>query len=231
VTEILQFLDQNSGALTVIFTAVVTISTVIYALLTGILVLETRRLRQVQTEPRIQITVDGFDFTVNIVRLSISNIGQGPARNLRFSTSVISGGESAEKLLAEFTSSNFFRTGLRYFGPAQHIYSGYTQVNVDYEGKSNSILSFKVSYENLNGQKYEEELLVDMAELKGRYQLGTPNLYSIAKSLEKIQKDVHHFSTGFKRLKVDAYDSADREEEEREREEWRKESMKEVQES
>lgn len=208
--QFLESLNHYSGALTVIFTAVVTISTVIYAALTGKLVKETRIMREVQTEPKIHITVDDFDFAIHFVRLNIKNIGLGPAEDLKFEPSIISGGESATNLLKEFTESNFFNTGLRYFGPGQNIYSMYTQTTQDYEGKSASVLSFKLSYKSAIGKKYNEEIIIDMSEIKGRYRLGKPNLRSVADSLEKIQKDVGHLTSGFKHLKTDVFTSEDR---------------------
>lgn len=210
MTEILVFLKQNSEALTVIFTGVVTLSTVVYAILTGILVSETRKMREVQTEPKIHITIDSFDFAIHIIRLNIQNIGLGPASDLKFEPSVLSGGESAEKLLNEFTESNFFKTGLRHFGPGQNIYSAYSQTTKDFEGKSSSTLSFKVSYKSATGKKYTDEIILDMSELKGRYQLGKPNLYAIAKSIEKMQKDFGDIVSGFKHINADIYSSEDR---------------------
>ncbi|PSJ23043.1 hypothetical protein CVH10_03905 [Halomonas sp. ND22Bw] len=218
--EIFESLKQHSDALTVIFTAVVTLSTVVYAILTGILVSETRKMREVQTEPKIHITLESFDFAIHIIRLNIQNIGFGPASNLTFQPSVIAGGESAEKLLTEFTESNFFKTGLRHFGPGQNVYSTYTQTTQDFEGKSASVLSFKVEYKSATGKKYSDEIIIDMSEIKGRYQLGKPNLYAIANSLEKLQKDVSHIVSGFKRVKADVYSSDDRKEEREERERW-----------
>ena len=58
MNEILVFLNENAGALTVIFAAVVTLSTVSYAILTSVLVSETRNMREVQTEHTIQITIE-----------------------------------------------------------------------------------------------------------------------------------------------------------------------------
>jgi hypothetical protein len=51
--------------------------------------------------------------------------------------------------------------------------------------------------------------------------MGKPHLYVIAQHLEKIQKDFHHLSTGFKRIKTDVYSSEDREQERKEWEEHR----------
>lgn len=224
--EVLESLKQHSDALTVIFTAVVTLSTVVYAILTGILVSETRKMREVQTEPKIHITLESFDFAIHIIRLNIQNIGLGPARNLTFQPSVITGGESAEKLLTEFTESNLFKTGLRHFGPGQSVYSTYTDTTQDFEGKLASILSFKIEYKSVTGKQYSDEIIIDISEIKGRYQLGEPNLYAIANSLAKLQKDVGHIVSGFKRVKADVYSSDDRKEEREKRDRWYEEQRK-----
>ncbi|MFA0607507.1 hypothetical protein, partial [Vibrio amylolyticus] len=208
--EIINYPNKNAGALTVIFTGIVTLSTVVYAVLTGKLVSETRMMREVQTEPKLQITLESFDFAMHITRLKIQNIGLGPSKNLKFTCSVISGGDSGQRLLEDFTKTNFFKTGLRYFGPTQVLHSYYSDTTEDFEGKISSILSFKLSYESSTGKTYEDEFLIDMSELKSDYRLGKPNFYSMAQSLEKIQKDFHHISTGFKKIKVDSFTSEDR---------------------
>ena len=223
--EFLAKLSTHSDVLTLIFTAVVTLSTAVYAVLTGILVSETRKMREVQTEPKFHITVDSYDFAIHIMRLNFQNIGMGVAKNLKIYPSIVSGGESADLLLSDFTKSNFFKTGLRHFGPNQIIYSTYTDTSKDYEGKSLSILSFKLEYESISGKKYFEEIVIDMSEIKGRYQLGKPNLYAIAKSVENIQKDFGHVVSGFKKMNINVYTSEDRRKEEEEREEWYKEQI------
>ncbi len=216
----LDFLKIYSDALTILFTAVVTLSTTIYAWLTYILVTETRKMREAQTEPKIQITIDSFDFAIHIIRLNIQNIGMGPAYKLKFKSSIISGNDAAENLLNELTKSNFFKTGLRYLGPTKNLYSSYSQTTQDFEGKSASILSFKIDYESSTGKKYSDDIIIDMSEIKGRYQLGKPSLYSIAKSLEKIQTGLNSFLTGSKRIKTDIYLHADREKEKEELNKW-----------
>jgi len=215
--NLIQFLNQNSGALTVVFTAVVTISTVVYAVLTAVLVSETKKMREVQTEPRIEITLRPLESAINIIRLHIKNIGLGPAENLKFSPSVISGGEDAQKLLAEFTETNFFKTGLKYFGPGQETFSHYTQMTQNHEQKIQSVLLFEMQYKSATGKKYREKSVIDMSESKGSYQLGKPNLYAISQSLEKIQKDIGNIVSGFKRIKADTYTHEDREREYQER--------------
>lgn len=215
--EILDFLNKNSGALTVLFTAVVTISTVIYSVLTGKLVSETKRMREVQTEPKIEVTIKSFDFAVHIVRLHVRNIGLGPAINVRFNPKVLAGGPAAQQLLDEFTQSNFFKIGLNYFSPGQERFSHYTQMTQGHDGKIESVLAIDISYESTTGVKYREQAMIDMSELKGGYQLGTPNLYSIAKSLEKIQIDIAHITSGYKKINAQIYTAEDRQNEQEER--------------
>lgn len=225
--ELLEFLNKNSGALTVLFTAVVTVATAVYAALTWVLVKETRMMREVQTEPKLQITVSSLDFAIHIVRLHVRNVGLGPALNVAFKPKVLAGGQSAEKLLAEFTDVNFFSVGLKYFGPGQERVSAYTQLTEDHDGKMASVLAIDVTYSSATGKSYSDSLVVDMSELKGGYQLGKPHAYAIAQSLEKIQKDIHHLTTGFHRIKANIYTSEDRAEESVEaqarREQWQRE--------
>ena len=227
MTELLKFLNENSGALTVLFTAVVTIATAVYAALTWILVNETRMMREVQTEPKLQVTVSSFDFAVHIVRLHIRNVGLGPALNVTFKPKALVGGQSAEKLLAELTDVNFFNVGLKHFGSGQERVSAYTQLTEDHDGKMASVLAIDVTYSSATGKSYSDSLVVDMSELKGSYQLGKPNLYAIAKSLEKMQEDIHHITTGFHRIKANIYTSEDRAEESAEilarQKQWQKE--------
>ncbi|WP_420227326.1 hypothetical protein [Pigmentiphaga litoralis] len=228
MTELLDFLNKNSGALTVIFTAVVTVATAVYAALTWVLVKETRMMREVQTEPKLQVTVSSFDFAINIVRLYVRNVGLGPALNVTFKPKVLAGGQSAEKLLAEFTNVNFFTVGLKHFGPAQERVSAYTQLTEDHDGKMASVLAIDVTYSSATGKRYWDSLVVDMSELKGGYQLGKPHAYAIAQSLEKLQKDIHHLTTGFHRIKANIYTSADREEERAEAQNRREQYQREL---
>ena len=216
LAEAIDFLNSNSGALTVLFTAVVAISTVAYAILTWSLVSETKRMREVQTEPKIEITLKPLDFAINIVRLHVRNIGLGPARNVKFTSSVASGGEGAENLVKEFNKANFLKAGLKYFGPGHEFDSGYTQITKDFEAKIASVITYDIEYESVTGKRYSDQITIDVAELKGMNQLGTPNLYAIAQSIKEIQKEFSHVVSGFKKIHADVYTAEDRNREEAE---------------
>lgn len=215
------FLNQNAGALTVIFTVVVALSTVVYAILTGILVSETRRMRQAQTEPRIEVTVRCRDEWISLVNIYVRNIGLGPAYDISFSLSAEGGGDGAQILIEDFTKAQFLKTGLKYLGPGQELKSDLSQMTERFEDKIQSVLVANVVYRGALGKRYEEQFRLDFSEFKGRSQLGKPHLYAIAQSLEKIQHGIGQLATGSKRLKTDVYDREDREKEKKEWEEHR----------
>ena len=226
MSEVIDFLNKNSGALNVIFTGVVTIATAVYAVLTWKLVAETRLMREVQTEPRLSVTLRSIDEAIHIARLHFQNIGQGPAFNVKFSPRVESGNELSASLLEEFTKPNYFQTGLSYFGPGHERLSMYTQLNQNHDAKLSTVLAFDVTYESVTGKKYKDTLIVDMSEHKGTHQLGKPHLYAIALSLEKLQKDVDRLVSGNKRVQADVFSEEDRTREQKEREEWLEEQRK-----
>lgn len=199
MNNLLDYLNNNSGAITVVFTAVVALSTVVYAWLTSVLVKETIKIREVQTEPLIEIAIEPLEEAINIIRIRIKNIGLGPARNLSFKSNVIKDSEGAQKLLSEFTDVNFFKTGLTYLGPNQKVYSKPNQITKDFEQKIKSIFQFDIGYESITGKHYNKTAIIDLSEMKGMSQLGTPNLYSIANSLEKIQRNIDHITNSFKK--------------------------------
>lgn len=203
-------LDAFQDILLAIFSGAVAISTVVYAILTWKLVSETRKVREVQSEPKLLVTLESTDFAINIVRLCIKNIGLGPAKNIHFRPKVTSGDSAAENLLKEFTKPNFFRLGINHLGPGQSVYSGFSSMLENHDQKISSQFLFRVKYDGPIRKNYSEEFAVDMSELSGTSRLGEPYLNSITKSLEKIETQVRHIATGFNRIKVDVYSSEDR---------------------
>lgn len=220
-TEIISFLNTNSGGLSVLFSGIVMIATIVYAVLTASLVKETRHMRELQTEPKIEVIASPREEFVNIITLRIKNIGLGSAYNITFELSGESNSEGEAKLINDFSKSQFLTKGLKYLGPQQELQSGFTQMTEDCEAKINSRLIIKVSYENSTGKSYKQNITIYFEEFRGYGTLGKPHLYSMAQSLEKIENNINHIITGFKKLKVDTYSEEDRLNQKRENEESR----------
>jgi len=219
MNAILEFLNQNSGALMVVFTLFVAASTVVYAILTWRLVAETRSLRKAQTEPRIEVALRQREEFLGLAHIVVRNIGLGPAYDIRFSQRVISGGVSAEHLLAELTQSNFLRAGLNYLGPGEHMTSSLTELLKDFEGKMNSILEFSVNYRSASAKPYSHFFSIDVGQFRGVSQFQAPHLHKIAERVESIKNDVHNIANGSARVQVDIHTAQDRAQERKQQEE------------
>ncbi len=213
----LGWLQQNQAIANVVFSGVVALSTIVYALLTWRLVAETRRMRSAQTDPRVVTFVEPREEFFNFGHLYVRNIGLGPAFKVKFKLTARTDGPGAQFLIADFTKSRFLETGVAYLGPGQQLESHYTAFHENHEEKLGAIIEVGLEYQNAAGQRFQETSLIDMSEFRGRGRLGTPSAYSMAQSLEKIEKHLSSLATGFLRLRVDTYDTEDRA---REREDW-----------
>lgn len=226
--DILAFLDSHAGALSAVFSAVVMAATVVYAILTAALVRETRRMREVQTEPRIEVIAAPREEFVNIITLVVRNIGAGPAYDIRFDLRGETSSSGEKKLIEDFSNSHFLVQGLKYLGPGQELRSSYTQMNKDFDEKIGARLLINIRYKSALGKPHEETIYIDFGEFKGHGRVGKPHLYAIATSLEKIEREFNWLVTGFKRLRVDVFSEAERAQERKEMEEFEEEARQEL---
>ncbi|MCD6214741.1 MAG: hypothetical protein J7J46_07180 [Candidatus Desulfofervidus sp.] len=205
---LVEFLNENSGAFAVIFSAVVAIATVVYAILTWRLVSETRKMREAQTEPKVSVTIQPREEWINLIDMVIQNIGLGPAYNIKFEIN-----PDFEYMKGKFLSElGFMKNGLKYLAPNQKLQFFLTIEN--FEEKTKKSFEIRVTYQNSIGKTYKDVYTIDFSQLIGLSQLGEePPLYKIAKNVEEIKKDIHHLSTGFHKIKVIRYTKEDVEEE------------------
>jgi len=208
----IDYLNQHNGLLMLIFTGVVALSTVIYAVLTGILVAETRSMRFAQTEPAISVSYRMRDEYFALLDIVVSNLGPGAAYDISFEVSPVSGGSTADTIISELHNINFVKSGLKYLAPGREMASFFLNVNEDFEAKMATKIRFKASYRNAAKRSITEEFIIDFSELRGISSIGTPDMHKIAKALEQIQKDFGNITSGFKKLNVDVFTEADREE-------------------
>lgn len=204
----LDFLNRNSGAFTILFSGIVALATIVYALLTWKLVSETKEMRETQTEPRISVIFQPKEEWVNFIDMVIKNIGLGPAYDIQFEIS-----PDFEYRKGHFLSKLNIMKGVKYLAPNQKIQFFLTSLVENFEDKIKKPFNIKVTYKNKFGKNYSEPFTIDFSELVGLEQLGKPPLYKIAKNIEKIQEEIHHLSTGFHRLNTIIYTKKDIEQE------------------
>ncbi len=205
----LEFLNQNSGAFVIIFSAIVAIATVVYALLTWRLVSETKRMREVQTEPKISIIAQPREEWINFVDMIIQNIGFDTAYNIKFKID-----PDFEYRDGKFLSDlGFMKKGLAYLAPNQGLRFFLTSMVEKFEEKIDRPFEFEVIYENSIGKNFKETYSIDFSELVGLSQVGEPPMYKIVKNLEKLQDSLSKIASGFRKIKVITYTPKDIEEE------------------
>ena len=187
-----------------VFTGVVAISTVAYALLTWRLVSETRRLREVQTEPRVSMRLElATHVGHGGIELVIRNEGQGPAQNIRFNfqgdpTYFIDHGQ--DQPVDQITA---IKNGLPYLGPGQdfRILMGWLYGEA-FERASQQPWLFHVAYENSLGKLQSSDYTLDFSQFSGLIIGGGPPLVKIEKHLEAIKNDFSRIATGTRKIQV-----------------------------
>lgn len=211
------------------------IATVSIAVLTFILAKETWHLRNAQIEqlneirkeamrPNVVVNVQPSMVSISFWDVVIQNLGKGIAQNVTFEFKNVDGTVATPEnnhLIIIFGKLSLFENGCSSLGLGQSIKSslfGFGDLERDvgdadlFEQK----ISLIIKFEDAEGNSYKNSLDIDFKDYKGVSTLGgsTDPTYSIFKELESIRKIFEPvFKNGSKRLKVDSFNSQDRQQE------------------
>ncbi len=182
---IIEWLNANSGA-------IIGITTVVLVGITGYYAYLTWRLLKANNTPEITVSLRPHEISVNLVMLCIENIGTGSAHNVQFTTdpAVI------PCLDIPFEKIGFLKSGIAYFEPGRKIEQFLVSVIGKFEELKETQLKITVTYKDSTNYKRERTFVLDFEESVGFSQIGSPPLYEIAKTIKKIQEDLHHITTG-----------------------------------
>ena len=186
------------------FTGAVAVSTVAYAVLTWRLVSETSRLREAQTEPRVSVRVElAENMGHGAMELIVRNEGQGPAQNIRFSFEGDPTYFTESGLGQPIDEVSAIKNGLPYLGPSQQfrILLGWLFGDAFHRANKEP-WTFHIEFENVAGNSRRDTYTLDFSQFAGLIVGDGPPLVRIEKHLEKLQRDVGHLSTGFRKLQV-----------------------------
>ena len=202
MSAILDLLNKNSGAINLLFALVVAGATVFYAVLTNRLVSETKRMREVQTEPALAISIDPSEHGLNFINLVIANTGAGPARDVRLSAAPDFMRFQGQRI----SELGIFKYGIKHLAPGQNITVFLTSLLDAVHGGSQDLgrLNFSItaSFRSPSGRGVQEVFPIHFDSFEGYGSIGTPPLLMIARSLERVQQDIGHAVSGFKHLEV-----------------------------
>jgi len=189
----LDFIKQNSGLITLFFSAIVMLSTVVYAILTRNLVKETKLMRKSQYEPYIMFYLSKGEAINDYFFLNIINIGKGVAKNVKFE--VLQDLWFKDK---KMTDMSFFLNGVRYFPPQKNYrhFLGSRQDMIRDEILSCN-LEIKVSYTDIFEKENEEVFSLSFSDVMIDGKFTPPETYigMISHNLEKIDKSINKLNS------------------------------------
>ena len=183
-----------------IFSGAVAFSTLVYAGLTWLLFRETRKMREAQTEPKISVSFDLNERTGYGMDMVIRNEGQGSAKNIKFK---FQGDPTYFDKNRPIDQLPIIKNGLNYQAPNQsfRFFLGML-LGTEYEAAIQYPWLIDVVYESATNQSYRDSYTLDFSQFSELMLEGGPPLYKIEKHLDTLQRDVHHLSTGFNKMRV-----------------------------
>ncbi|PKB44376.1 hypothetical protein AX016_2595 [Cellulophaga sp. RHA19] len=177
--------------LQIIFSGIVTLSTIVYAILTWKLVKETRMMREFQLKPDIRIYFERGEIETNYVYLVLENKGFGTALNVNFI--FLSNLSSYSDDYFDVKNKGVFKNGVAAFYPNQKF--NYYLLNVNKENHTkvnNETIKIEASYEDITKRKIKTTFDLSIAETSGIGKITPPNTYvgRIPFFLENINKSI-----------------------------------------
>jgi hypothetical protein len=184
----LEFIKENNVIITLIFSGIVMLSTIVYAMLTWKLVKETKQMRISQYEPYIMFYLSKGETDTHLIFLNIINIGQGVGRNVTFE--II---EDPMLKEAPITSLSFFTKGVKYFPPKKeyrHYLGSWQGMEKEDILSLNTII--KVCYEDIFKKKKEEVFSLSFSDIEIDAKFTPPETYigMIGYNLKKIEESI-----------------------------------------
>lgn len=183
--EIISWLNANDGAIIGVTTLFLMSITAYYAYL-------TRQLLKANDTPEIAISLRSHEISVNLVMLCIENVGTGAAHDVKFTTDP----PSIPSLDIPFEKIGFLKSGIGYFEPGRKVEQFLVSVVGKFDELKQTQLKITVTYKDSTNHKREGVFHLDFSEGVGFSQIGSPPLYEIAKTIKKIQEDLHLIATG-----------------------------------
>jgi hypothetical protein len=200
--------------LQVVFAAAITGATVAYAILTRTLVRETRRLREIGSEPWVSVYVEPSKRGIGFLEFIVSNVGNGPAYDIKLAL------QSDWQIFPErypevrLSGIGLFKNGIRYLAPGQSLRT-FVGKGEDLVKRDTHELPIKLSYRNHARTVTTEDLSISFAHLVGLMSVGEPADVKAANMLERIAGHLRRFG-GLSPIPVDVFTQKDRERRERE---------------
>ena len=179
---------MTNEILQIVFSGVVTISTVVYSLLTWRLVSETKKLREFQITPDINIFFERAEADASFVFIVFKNFGQGHANNVRFK--IIKDFDSYDFEHLQLKDLRLIKDGIEIFYSNQMHKYYLTDLSNNSEQKRKANFIIEVSYSSFNKKVVKKIFNLTFADIIGKSVFTPPETYvgRISYELNQIRK-------------------------------------------
>ncbi|NLE06129.1 MAG: hypothetical protein GX638_15185 [Crenarchaeota archaeon] len=179
--------------LQIIFSGIVALSTVVYAVLTWRLVSETRKTREIQVTPDIHVFFEKSEADVHFVYIVLENFGYGIAYNTTFE--IIKDFSVYDFEFERLENKGTFINGVKNFYPRQRFRYMFTDLRNKHDEKISENLELKIKYSDINNKKYERKINLSLNELTGIGMVSPPDTFMgrISFELTELKKILKSF--------------------------------------
>ena len=218
---VLNFLASHQVAITAIATIFIAVSAVVTTILTRKLARENELLRKAGTEPEVIAYLEIHPHLWNIFNFVLANVGQGPARNVRF---LFEGDEEDFRDHGVRLRNEEERKALSFLPQGESIRLFFGSAITIFTEPRLQPLNVLVEYEDMKGRRHRATYRLDVSQFFEFSTVGQTPEQEIADALKKIEghlnKVARAFSSGLgsNQLKVETMTTA---EARQEVEEWR----------
>jgi hypothetical protein len=179
----------------------------VYAWLTGLLMLETRRLRRAGTEPDVVAYLLPDPRHLNLLHLIVANVGQGPAHNVAIEIDADASEFAAKGLRIPVAKRLPILSLLPQNERMHQLFGNALDLLTDppldlLTDPPLKDFTIRVHFESIKGDARTKCHRASVIDFKGLTRAGEPPEYQAAEALKKIAQVVDHWSSGFRRLKV-----------------------------
>lgn len=186
----------------VLFSFVVALSGAIYTFLTWKLVSESKKTRQFQITPDLNIYFDYNETDSSFLYVIVRNSGFGTAQSVKFNVSA-SNDDFYQAEHHNLKEMGVFKNGVKNFYPSQQFKYFVTDLSQNTDQKENAFLKINVNYSNILGKEYNQEFILEVASMLGGGKFTPPDTWigRIAYRHEQIMKLLaKHFNIDYRTL-------------------------------
>lgn len=192
-----EFANQNQGALTAVQGILSLVLTFVLAIATVVYVVETRRIRQADTEPALSIYTVPHDAYIIILELVVTNYGRGAARNVAFTIEA-----DSDEIQARGVRGLDVVKRLSYLPPGERLRFFFGEAAKLLPAPKMKPIVITAAFETEGGDKRTAKFVLDAQQYDGATRIGEPPAYESAKALKKMADALDGIITGRTRLKV-----------------------------